>query len=152
MNSKFSRRDRNEAKGLAFGTTWLVHAPWAHSAWHSYIVTLVNLNTPVGGKPADTMRSGGTREVLVWAANPEVEIKTGDQPEDWDFNGGLLWPANHGYHFVAESDEDAFARIEVLVKAIEEKLLSPDTDFTSTWDELFRDGVTLKKSIFAVEE
>lgn len=125
--------------GVPFGATWLVSAPWAHLAWNDYGVFLCDLDTPTA-TPVTKYREDVTHEVTVWALNPDGEHKTGPNPKDWSLD--MLQPANHGYQFAARSNDEAFDRIAGLVKAIENRQLSPDTDFRSTWDELFRDGVT----------
>lgn len=120
-----------------FGRAWWVHAPWAHPLWHSYVVSLCDLTTPTGKAP-NIVLLGATHELLVYALNPKYP-NTSIPPHK-------LTPANHGYQFIAESDADAEHRVFDLVKAVAEGRLSPDTDYTRAWDELFADGASLRLS------
>lgn len=135
------------AEGRPFGATWVVTAAWAHPVWHSYIITLYDLTTvlPAPHPPAKLHAEGVTHEVGVWALDPSKPVPTVLNVDGTsDHPVKPLTPANHLYQFTAESDEAAEARIAELVKDIERGRLSPDTDFTSAWDQVFADGVTLK--------
>ena len=112
-----------------FAVRWDIEAPWAHPFWNSYLVSLCDLTTETGEPPVK-YRPDVTHEVIVWALDPET--------------GKLLQPPNHGYQFVAPSNEAARERITALVAQIEARQLSPDTDFSKAWDVLFADGVTLR--------
>lgn len=126
-------------EGRPFGAIWFLTVEWAHPIWKQYFVSLCDLTTPVA-KPAMIARPGMTHEMMVWAVDPKVTL---DKWEDRPKGGFLLQPANHGYQFMADSDEAATARIALIVRAIEERGLSPDTDWRGVWNEMFQDGASL---------
>lgn len=128
----------------AYNASWYVEAPWAHPAWDNYVVLLYDLFTVMEGPPPLRYMDGATHEVMVYALHPDRKVFTPDDG-NWDLNNALLRPANHAYQFTAESDQAAFDRIDKMVRDIDAKELSPDTDFTRVWDTLFCDGVTLKR-------
>lgn len=118
-----------------FNRAWVISAPWAHLAWHSYVFFLYDLTSqaPDGMTPV-VYGEGLTHELMVFALDPQY-------PAEFPFH--MLQPANHGYQFKAESNEAAEARIVALLNEIEAMTLSPDTDFRSMWDVRFSDGVSL---------
>ena len=118
-----------------FNRTWVLKAPWAHPLWHTYVALLYDLTTPTD-RPPVLYREGMTHEIMIYALDPE-------KPATWPFS--LLSPANHGYQFKAASNEAASVRITSLLSDIVALKLSPDTDFRSTWDAYFLDGVSLVK-------
>ncbi len=131
------------AEGKPYGAIWVLTVPWAHPIWSQYFVTLCDLTTPVG-KPPMIARPGMTHEVLVWAVAPDKPVtKWADRPD-----GCLLQPANHGYQFKSDTDEAARDRIAGYIAEIDAQRLSPDTDYRSVWNELFKDGVSLHYNAF----
>lgn len=142
-----SRSSRVERDGAPFNAAWAVDAPWAHPAWSQYAVALYDLTTPYQGVTPHLARPGMTHEVMIWAVNPDKPIPA-SWPANMDDRPGLLDPANYGYQFAAASHDAAFARIQALVDQIDQKLLSPDTDFRSVWDGIFADGVSLHHNVF----
>ncbi len=149
--SDLQRQRVERTETTPFNAVWSVKAPWAHPLWHSYVTFLYDLTTPVpkrdaAGGPVFHME-GATHEFLLYALDPDQPVpEITDDPETWRFH--RLQPANHGYQFIAESDDAAFKRLDELMVAINRGTLSPDTDFTRAWDKIFADGVTLKRSIF----
>ena len=67
-----------------------------------------------------------------------------DDPTTWRFH--RLHPANYAYQFYADDDIAAVERMADIVRRVEERRLSPDTDFRSVWDREFKDGYALVKS------
>lgn len=129
--------------GQAMAAAWIIHAPWAHPAWSTYLVMVTDLTTPMK-RSAVLVRDDMTHETVVFAMNPYVDIPSLDEM----FVSGkameyTLSPANYGYQFKASSDEKAIERIQGLVDNIAERTLSPDTDFRAMWDRIFIDGVSL---------
>lgn len=138
-------------EGQAFGAGWIVTAPWAHPFWSQYIVSLTDLTTPMPkvGPPLLYM-PGATHEVVVEVLDPDIlvnEFKIEAEPKL-----RRLSPPNYAYQFKAWSDEAATARIQALVDQIDAEKLSPDTDWRSVWDGLFKDGVSLRKSSIPVSK
>lgn len=116
-----------------FHRTWIIQAKWAHPLWHSYAVLLYDLTTPGQSEPVIYL-DGATHEVMVFAMDP-------DHPAEPPLK--FLRPANHGYQFIAASDEAAVERVVALLEEIDGRKLSPDTDFRYMWDDRFCDGATL---------
>lgn len=141
-----------------FTRTWSVNAPWAHPLWQQYAVLLYDLTTP-NGTDIIKCRPDVTHEFMLFSMDPEIVVTEHLKPiaetAGWPVRaedgvrGKLLQPANFGYQFTAPSNEAAEDRIQRLVDRIAARDLNPDTDNTSSWDVIFKDGVTLKKSIFA---
>ncbi len=132
-------------EGKPFGAQWVLTVPWAHPVWHQYWIGLYDLTTKhADGSDPIIARPGMTHEMMVWAIDPGKPVTTWETRQD----GCLLQPANHGYQFKAEDDDAAVQRIALLVRAIEERSLSPDTDWRGVWNELFLDGVSLHWNSF----
>ena len=130
----------------AMTAAWLIHAPWAHPAWDTYMIMVTDLTTPMKTE-AKLKRDDVTHEMIVFAMNPEKEIPHLDELfATGEAMSYTLSPANHGYQFTAASDEAANNRIQGLVDNIVERTLSPDTDFRAMWDRIFSDGVSLRVS------
>jgi hypothetical protein len=105
---------------------WIVSAPWAHPAWHSYAIGVIHLRTIVGVAPAKRYHSDATHEVMVAALDPE-------KPIELDKQVAFLTPMNYMEQFKAESDEAALKHVEQAVQDICDGKLSPDTDFKLDW-------------------
>lgn len=126
-----------------FAVNWFIFAPWAHPVWSEYYVSLAVLETRFKSEDPVLLKEGVTHELVIFAINPdtpyggEEELKAGNRPQ-------LLMPANHGYQFTAESNQAALDRVQSLVTLIEQKKLSPDTDYRFAWDHVFADGASLR--------
>ena len=110
---------------------WLIEAPNAHPAWHSYLIAMVHLR-PMNGYETKFYKKDATHELWVFALNPD---KNRQDIIDCVDNGSkqLLMPRNYGGQFIEITDELAIERIENTVKEIVEGKLSPDTDYMSEW-------------------
>lgn len=121
---------------------WIVEAPWAHPAWHSYGIVLIHLRPMPDNRPTKIYLAGATHEMWVYALDPRedrnVMLRT----------GGLAWlqPSNFAAQFIEPSDEAAQARIEKAVHRICEGKLSPDTDYIRHWMHLFGDHMIKDKA------
>ena len=134
---------RQRAAGKPFGAMWFVWAPWAHSAWNAYVLSLADLTTDTGESP-NLYGASANYELVVWAVDPSVDVFVGDDdPEAWVLTGACLQPPNHYYQFSATDDDAAFARVAELASLIEAQRLSPDTIARREWDRLFADGASL---------
>ena len=149
-----TRRER--AHNLPFCAQWFVHAPWAHTTWQSYLLSLADLTTTrfvgLNNEPSVLYKPGVTHELIVWAVDPRKHVITGPYMEKWDFHRALLQPANHVYQFAAESDDIAWARVNAIAHSIEAARLSPDTDYRKAWDIVFQDGVSLYALVMAKKQ
>jgi hypothetical protein len=144
-----ARRDRDAEAGLPFQAVWLVDAPWAHPGWDSYLLSLCDLATELHTvTPAGIIvyKPGVSHELMVYAVDPKVEIRTGENVADWDVTGALLQPANFGYQFAEGSDDDAWERVNRIALMIENAGLSPDTGAKEDWNLLFPDAFSLRVS------
>lgn len=127
----------------AMGAVWVVTAPWAHPFWSQYAFSLTDLTTPIGTPPVIHL-PGATHEFLLFAIDPDKPVKFwADRPK-----GCLLSPPNCGYQFIAENNDAALDRIQRCVDRVMHGELSPDTDYRFMWNELFKDGHSLARSMF----
>lgn len=132
ISAKRRARHPNEAqppRELSIAS-WLVHAPAAHPAWHSYSIYCISLRDVPGFPPAVIHLPGATHEVMVLALNPDFPMAVDEQPRH-------LTPSNFHGQFIEPSDEAAAARIRAVVQEVVDGVLSPDTDFRQQWVERF---------------
>jgi hypothetical protein len=127
-------------EGWPFYRTWILDVPWAHPLWSQYAIFLYDLTTEMDTVP-NIYLEGATHEFLLYALDPAHKLEP-DLPKEIH----RLEPANHGYQFIAASDEAAELRIQGVVDLILVGHVSPDTDFGGQWDVLFKDGHSLKRS------
>ena len=134
---------RQRGDGKPFAAMWFVWAPWAHSAWNAYVLSLADLTTDTGEAP-NLYAATASYELIVWAVDPSVDVFVDSpDPEAWLLTGACLQPPNHYYQFNATHDDAAFRRVDELASLIEGQRLSPDTDARRDWDRLFADGASL---------
>lgn len=136
------------SEGKPYNASWFVWAPWAHPHWSQYAIFLFDLTTKTSEEPF-LLFEGAQYEVQVWAVYPDHELRP---PLPENPTARVLGPMNHGYQFKAESDKAAFDRVQSVVELIEKSKLSPDTDFIHAWDEIFKDGMSLRNSIYGNQE
>jgi len=122
---------------------WVIEAPWAHPAWHSYSLVLVHLR-PMSAR-------GETRFYLPCASH-EMWLCALDARQDRRplIGSGIVqkhWlrPMNFAAQFTEENDAGALVRIERTVVEICQGELSPDTDFQRQWVERFGDNMIRKE-------
>lgn len=113
---------------------WIVEAPWAHLAWHSYVLVLVHLRPMPDGRATVFHLEGATHELWLYAANPDTPREPVIRGEA-TFN--VLHPCNFAAQLIEASDEAALAKIEAAVRDVIDGRLSPDTDFRRTWADRF---------------
>lgn len=118
--------------------SWVVHAPYAHPVWHSYLIACVSLRNVAGVPPAKINLPGATHEVMVYALNPDHPVTIDDLPH-------VLQPANFHGQFIEPSDEAAAARVDQTVQDVIDARLSPDTDYARHWIHRFSDSNVLDK-------
>lgn len=111
---------------------WVVEAPWAHPAWHSYSIFCQHLRSIPGyDQPVLFHLPDATHEMLVFALDPRKDrqsmIDTGVVEGRW------MQPANFGAQFIELDDDLARERIKSTVQEIIDGKLSPDTDHISMW-------------------
>lgn len=118
---------------------WVVEAPWAHPAWHSYSIVLVHLRPMPDGRQTKLYLEGATHEMTVWAMDPKVDRNT--LVDTGIVGGHWMRPTNFGAQFIEIADELALKRINRSVQDICDGRLSPDTDFIRTWARLYGDNM-----------
>jgi len=93
---------------------WIVEAPWAHPAWHSYAISLLHLR-PIGLETKFYL-AGATHEIWVQALHP-------DHPREPAIAGSGPWlplsPNNFSAQFIEPSDAAAELRV---LKAVAQDL------------------------------
>ena len=132
----------SQQPGKPYQSYWIVSFPDAHPHWDDYVIFLVDLTTDVG-KPAELFKPGMTHQIDVWSVNPDKDVHNLELVNaivERNLFSYLLSPQNHCYQFKAKDHSQAFQRIDELAKLIDSHQLSPDTDFRSYWNELFKDG------------
>lgn len=113
---------------------WLIEAPWAHPAWHSYLLSLVSLKPIAGMGPPKMYLVDASHELVLFATDPEhprepILTRTS--------MAAVLEPANFAAQFREDDDDAASRRVARAVQMICDGQLSPDTDFLSAWCVLF---------------
>ncbi len=136
------KKDNQGREDTSVGN-WAVQAPWAHMAWHQYVLSVVHLRPSPTYGDAIKYRADVTHEVVVYALDPKKPLT----PDTIITPGNLpiLIPPNYAYQITIESDEAAKERVRKLVEDIADGVLNPDTDARRTWDALFPDAYNLKK-------
>src|SRR5439155_17899329 len=121
---------------------YVIEAPWAHPAWHSYSLSVIHMR-PIGALdgqyPVQRYVEDATHEFLLAALNPEIDrnaMLIGKIARE-----AVLMPANFGAQFRAEDDASTVARMDATVAEITSGALSPDTDFRNLWVARFGDAM-----------
>jgi hypothetical protein len=118
---------------------WIIEAPWAHSAWHSYSIVLVHLRPMPDGRRTLIYLDEATHELWVHAMAPDHDrnkvLATGIPTGAW------LSPKNFASQFIEISDELARDRVKAAIQQICDGKLSPDTDYQHQWVRLFGDSM-----------
>ncbi|KKL07117.1 hypothetical protein LCGC14_2589220 [marine sediment metagenome] len=136
------KKDNQGREDTSVGN-WGVEAPWAHLAWHQYVLSVVHLRFSSTYGEAIKYRPDVTHEVVVYALDPkrpltpDTIITPGELP--------FLTPPNYAYQMTIENDKAAEERVRLLVENIADGVLNPDTDALRSWDALFPDAYNLRK-------
>ena len=124
---------------------WVVEAPWAHPAWHSYSVIVLHLREMPGEVKGAThfYIADATHELVVHALNPDKDrrelIRTAIPKGMW------LTPCNFAAQFIEITDDLARERVRSTVQMICDGKLSPDADFQQQWVQLYNDSMIKKE-------
>jgi hypothetical protein len=124
---------------------WMVEAPWAHPAWHSYSILLIHLREMPGEQKGATKFyiPDATHELMVYALNPEQDrrplLATAIPDRHW------MTPGNFAAQFIEITDDLARERVRNTVQMICDGKLSPDTDFTRDWVRLYNNSMIKKE-------
>lgn len=136
LDLRIVRANNPPRKEDAAVDVWLVEAPWAHPAWHSYLITLIHLRPIEGTPPPVLLREFVSHEILVLALEPQ-----GDRDrllvEGTGQHCRVLSPQNYAGQFTEIEDALAQARVRYAVEQICTGNLSPDSDFRAQWVALF---------------
>lgn len=119
--------DPQDDAGVA---VWVVEAPWAHPAWHSYRISLIHLRPMPDNRETKMYQEDATHEIWVEALDP-------DAPRQKGIDGGgfrVLTPMNFASQFKEPGgDSQAAARVAFCIRMITQGRLSPDSDFRTSW-------------------
>jgi hypothetical protein len=119
-----------------YGEAYVIEAPLAHPAWHSYLLLLYAL------KPENTrFVEGATHEFAISAMNPDVPRQ--DIIDGVSLDSGALSPPNFGAQIIG-TNADAMGIVEGAILDIVEGRLDPDTDHIGDWIDRFGSAM-LKK-------
>lgn len=117
---------------------WLIEAPWAHPAWHSYLVIVIHLRPMPGTEPPILYNPHATHELIVMALDPN-----GDRDHLLEHSLSdhcrTLEPPNYIGQIVEITDDLARDRVRRAVEMICQGDLSPDTDYRAQWVAMFGD-------------
>jgi hypothetical protein len=130
-SARLARGFKPEDDAMVAG--WVVEAPWAHPAWHSYALLLMHLRPMPDNRPTKFYLEGATHEIWLYALNPDFPR----QPMIERLELRFLTPLNFAAQFIAESDAAASNRALQAVMDICAGNLSPDTDFIRYWAARF---------------
>lgn len=118
---------------------WVIEAPWAHPAWHSYSLVLIHLRPLPDRRKTLFYLDDATHEIMLYAIGPDADrngmVQTGMAERVW------LHPGNFAAQLIEPDDDLAKARIRATVQDIIDGQLSPDTDFTREWVRRFGDNM-----------
>ena len=145
--SKINAAVNRDADHAGIGASWLIEAPWAHPAWHSYFLTAMHLRPIRGMDPPFILLDGATHEVALYALDPR---RPRDGFADSREAAVFLTPANFHGQWHADSDQHARDHIYECVLDILRGKLSPDTDFRSQWVDRFSDSNIKAESVGGV--
>lgn len=122
---------------------WVVEAPWAHPAWHSYSVLLLHLREMPGQQKTVFHIPDATHELLVFTIDPTSDrrelLATGIPKRHW------LEPINFAAQFIEITDDLARERVRNTVQMICDGKLSPDTDYQRDWVRLYNNSMIKKE-------
>lgn len=116
---------------------WLLHVPWAHPLWSFYVLQTIALRSiEAEDRPPVLQFPGASHEMLVSALNPDMPLADID---DWNGPGtppmAYLEPFDQCVQFIVADDAQAELVSDLVVRAIVEGNLSPDSDFRGLWRE-----------------
>lgn len=138
LRAKFDD-ERDIEHNSAVVASYVVEAPWAHPAWHSYWICLVHLR-PLPDPKRETIfyLPMATHEFWLYALDPDADrdaiIATGAP-------FGILKPINFSAQFIEATDLLAIGRIEAAIRDICAGTLTPDVDGRREWVRLFGDNM-----------
>jgi hypothetical protein len=114
---------------------WVIEAPWAHPAWHSYSLVLIHLRPMSDNRRTLFYIERATHELWLYAINPKSDrralLANGIVNKCW------LSPLNFAAQIVEVEDHLAIERVTRAIQEICDGKLSPDTDYRHQWIERF---------------
>lgn len=118
---------------------WLIEAIWAHPVWHSYLLTLHNLQSRANLPNAILFVPSATHEIVLHALDPKGQRQSiiGGDGRLGKGTCQPLIPVNFAAQFACLTDQAAEARVKNAVQMICDGKLSPDTDYIGQWIDLF---------------
>ena len=137
LESGDCERESDDTVGM-----WLIEAPEAHPAWHSYLLILVHLRPLPGCEELTFHLDGATHQMWLSALDPHGSRQS---LVDCDLKAqnkcASLEPLNFAAQFIEIADNLAKERCESAVQAICDGRLSPDTPPMGDWVDLFGDNM-----------
>lgn len=111
---------------------WIVYVPMAHPFWNWYLVSCVHLRPDPAepDKPPYISFPGATHEFLFMALNPEEPLPSLGPKADAQY----LTPVDLATQGILQDDQAATRVLELCVRAMVERGISPDQDNRSWWE------------------
>jgi hypothetical protein len=119
---------------------WVLEAPGAHIAWHSYGLSLVTLADIGDGEEIINHLEGATHEFWLYALNPNFAREPAIDGRTSPYTLSLA-PLNFAAQLVCAGDDVAKGLIEAALSECVHGRLSPDTDYRSLWAQRFGDNM-----------
>lgn len=111
---------------------WIIEAPWAHSSWTQYCLSLVHLRDEAFFRPAFKFDERATHEVMLCAIDPTTRVSIGmNEPHT-----GMA-PPNFVGQFQRPTDAEAIDLVRKTVMQVIKRHLSPDIDNRIMWKGIF---------------
>lgn len=118
---------------------WIVEAPWAHPAWHSYLLFAFHLRAVPNRPAAKKFIPLATHEFFLFALHPDAPraecILGRDNPV-----AHRMTPPNFAAQYVEIDDDLARGRMVAAMQEICDGKLSPDVDASADWVARFGDS------------
>jgi hypothetical protein len=138
-------RDPAEDAGIDL---WMVEAPHAHPAWHTYMLLIMHLRPIEGAADPMIYLPGATHEFELWALSPDAKrqkiIDDGGAWGKW-----ALHPINFAAQIIA-TDEEAKTRLFASVMDIINGVISPDTDYMQWWIQAWGNNMLIDNERFVI--
>lgn len=117
--------------------SWIVQAPWAHLAWHSYWLYICHLRPMPDNRSTIFHLENATHEMWVAALDPDVRLETMIASATPRY----LTPLNFASQLILPNDEVAAQTIRGAAMDVLFQRISPDTDWVSAWRGRYGDNM-----------
>lgn len=120
--------------------SWIVQAPWAHPAWHSYWLYVCHLRPMPDDRLTKFYLEGATHELWLYALDPKAPLQ---QMID-EAMPRFLTPINFAAQLICDDDDAAKALLRGAALDVLHQRINPDTDAISQWWARFGDNMRRK--------